>query len=78
MIVFIYEKNQIFIYTRGSTPMRVTVGGGGGRLRGITSGNTVPKKHRSGGEPLATLPAWESNPRPPALMAKSFKLHGLP
>ena len=40
--------------TRGTAPKRVTCGGV--RLRAAKwLGNTAPKKHRSGGEPLATL-----------------------
>ena len=40
-------------YTRDILPKRVT--SGGTHLRGLALGYIPPKKHRSGGEPFATL-----------------------
>ena len=65
------RTKKIFII-RGITPKSIT------QVAGPISAaqrqdNTVPKKHRSGGEPLATLCpislAWESNPKLPVPIA---------
>ena len=40
-------------HTRGITPKCET--SGAAYLRGLTPGNTAPKKHRNSGEPLADL-----------------------
>ena len=47
-------KKSNFLYTCGITSKCVTIGGA--HLRGLAVCNAAPKKRRSGGEPLATLP----------------------
>ena len=55
------------------TPKRVT--SGGVRLQGLALGSTVPKKRRSGGEPLTTLRAILTKPmRLPAPTARVGQL----
>ena len=53
---FIERFQSNLLYTRGITPKSVTSGGIDLRNHPVHLRDTAPKKHRSGGEPLLTVP----------------------